>query len=403
VAFGQRAPVPGGIPAYLDKFAAQAGVVRRGPGQPLKSWVYLLGVRDPDDSGVQSLVRRLADLPDLMRASFSVKAPSLLHQPGDQVVVVGLGNSGAHAEYLVRTLVREGIFAVRLNPGDPDLRDSRFAKDRTLVFISQGLSPNAAGSVAPDVVGRYRQVVVLTAATQANTASNPKKAPLVADLVARENVTFFTMPPACVNEYDTFLRLTGPRAGFLMVDTLARAFVQAEGRAVEPGASIDDVLKACQAAENWAATHGMRFEVTDPQKVPLRIICLDRRIVTENVKLKWMEGLFTEAPTVSDGPTHAHGPAQHQWPFPNKYILVYRPTDEWECRVRDAMLNTYHGTDQEVFPFPVRLPGPQATLELEELFDRVVVSLIARYGVPQTTWPGREIDDRPEGLYNLTF
>lgn len=349
-----------------------------------------------DPLGHDLLAQRLAMIPDLL--SGMVKDPltrvSVRTQTTQHFLVTGTGSSEAHARFLVYLLNRHARRAAEFVPLSAFCELPRqFGRGRTLVVVSQGLSPNA--QVAVDRFRDFDHLVVFTSTTAAgcDAAGKRDRAAKVRELEAA-GVEFIRSP--LEEEYATLIRVVGPLAVYVRAHQFARCLAPDALPPLDGGelaSLLDRRAPADVVARFEAHAEAFRRGFYLLAGAPLCEFA-------QNLGYKFLEGLFWSAPVIWDYLQFAHGPFQEVTLQPRPVAILEGPGGA----ERDLAARTRTMLESAGVPcidLPAAAPAPLCIFEYEALFNDLVFQLIRRFGVDQRHWPSKGRDDPLYGFYRL--
>jgi creatinine amidohydrolase len=328
--------------------------------------------------------RSLAALRDaLRRAGDALPALAEPAPPADfdpraarAIRVTGAGSSAAHARYLAAVLAEELGLPARFVPLGafpvaPDPRDA-------LIVFSQALSPNAR--LALTEPGGWLRTVLVTAAMGSRDPERRRAAEAVRTAGAA------VVPSAGADEFGTLLRIEGPLVGYVAALRLARSL----GLPPRP--------ELARAAGAWAAactSAAARAGALAPRLARDELLLLASgayQEATDNLRLKWVEGLRRPLPPVCDPLEFAHGPFQALAARPATLLALARPDAPHE-RERLRRLGEMLDPDRhQLVSIEASLPGFLAVFEHEAWIGTLVLAAMEHAGVDPADWPGRGAD-----------
>ena len=348
-----------------------------------------------DSLGHALLRRRLAQIPDLLVGMLSdppALNPESLKSSG--FVVTGTGSSEAHARFLVNLLNRNARFPAEFVPLSGFCASAPIeASDRTLIVISQGLSPNA--QVAINEFASFAHTIVFTATTAegAVAAGKTARAQLIRDLESAR-VEFIRGP--LEEEYSTLIRFVGPMACFLSTYLFSRSL---KPEALPPVTS--QKLRHLLASKIDPETTRTFIRESDNFKRGFYLIAGTPLCeVAQNLGYKFLEGLFWSSPTIWDYLQFAHGPFQEVSLQPRPVVILEGPGDteaELASRTRDML----ESASLSHITITGKIEPPLSTLEFEAIFNDLVMHLIEHFKVDQINWPSKGKDDPLYGFYRM--
>lgn len=323
---------------------------------------------------VLELERRLLALPAVLSRVVAAPLPA---GPGlgtqGRVLLTGVGMSECVARFAEVALRYERGLDVGCLPLSSFVSEEVARQGRTLVVLSQGLSPNAR--IALSRAGEFSRALLVTA----HPAGDERLAGFV-----RAGGEVWTLP---LDEESGFLtRVQGPLATALALLRLGYGGA-APATLVELPARVEAAVHTGLAlARDWPLT---------VRRAPLLATgwysrCLDL------LPWIWMETWWIEPPPVWDVLQTAHGPWQQLSTRAETLLALERPDDVPELWPRFAkMLSPAH----RLVPLAATLSAPWAWFEHAALVMGLLVGVLKRAPADLAAWPGRD-GDRP--LYELS-
>jgi creatinine amidohydrolase len=334
--------------------------------------------------------RSLAALRDALRRAgdalpaLAAPAPPADFDPRDAraIRVTGAGSSAAHARWLAALLADELGLPARFVPLGafplaPEPRD-------VLIVFSQALSPNARLALT-EPAGWLRTLLVTAAPRSRDPARRA-----AAEAVRAAGATL--VESAGADEFGTLLRIEGPVAGYVAALRLARSL------GLTPHAELSRVPSAWAAA---CASAAARAAALAPRLASDELLLLASGTyaeATDNLRLKWVEGLRRPAPPVCDPLEFAHGPFQAIAARRATLLALTRPDAPHE-RERLARLREMLPERHALVSLDASLPGFLAVFEHEAWMSTLVLAAMEHAGLDPADWPGRGAD---APLYALT-
>ena len=305
----------------------------------------------------------------------------------ERFIVTGTGSSEAHARYFCqlinlytqRTAICQPLSAFV----DPSAHSAW--RNKTLVVFSQGLSPNA--QIALQRRREFAHTILFTATTPevARQAHKPERARMLQNLVeAGGELVRFPLS----EEYSTLIRFVGPMCGYLA----ALQFVaRLDGCSFAPPRP-EQVLPPLDSAPPPELVAAMQDH---PQRFAQGFNLLVSAPVSDyaqNLSCKFMEGVFWQAPLISDILQFAHGPFQQMTAHPHPVVILHStsPAEDELVHRSQAMLA---GVGVRAWVLPVDAPPLLAIFGFEAAFNRLVLKLMQHYQTDQLNWPGKGRDD----------
>jgi creatinine amidohydrolase len=318
----------------------------------------------------------------LRRAEDSLHALAAPAPPADfdpraarAIRVTGAGSSAAHARWLAALLAEELGLPARFVPLGafplaPDPRD-------VLVVFSQALSPNAR--LALTEPGGWLRTVVVTAALRSRDPARVRAVEAVRAAGAA------LVESAGADEFGTLLRLEGPVAGYVAALRLARSL----GLPASPELARAPAAwaAACRGASACAGALAPRLAEDEL----LLLASGAYAEATDNLRLKWVEGLRRPLPPVCDPLEFAHGPFQALAARRATLLALARPDAPHE-RERLARLRELLPERHQLVTLEASLPGFLAVFEHEAWTSTLVLAAMEHAGIDPADWPGRGAD-----------
>jgi len=349
--------------------------------------------RQPDPRGHALLAKRLAQIPGVLGGMLA-RGPAPLKPAtlaSTHFIITGTGSSEAHARYLTMLLnlhtqraaayLPLSGFTARLKPA--------FA-GKTLVVFSQGVSPNA--QIALRRHSDFSHTVLFSATTPATAlAAGKKDRAALLQALLDEGGELVEFPLA--EEYTTLIRFVGPMAGYLAC--LQFTAQLASCRFKVPAAV--DILRQLDAQPPAALLAAMQ---ATPARFAAGFSLVTAAPISEfaqNLACKFMEGVFWPCPSISDFLQFAHGPFQQTTAHPHPVVILQGDAPvEAELVGRSLAMLREVGLDAYV----VRVDAPPliSIFGFEAALNRLVFTLMTRFGIDQINWPGKGRDDRLYGF-----
>lgn len=247
-------------------------------------------------ASIELLRQRIARLPSCLADVLARPWDRAVAALSDDVVVTGVGASAGPARLFAWLLLHRLRIAARFVPLSAFARDEA-PRARTLVLVSQGLSPNARLALAR--AREHERVLVLTSARPSGAGAGL----LLAEAQAR-GAEVVVLPPD--SEDGTLLRVLGPAAAALAACAIVE---RAQGRR-----DLGDVAPALLAAVATAgerALESARSVSSELLDGPCAFVSIgvDPAALTAH-RWKWLEGLRAGEPFGWDLLEIAHGPIQ---------------------------------------------------------------------------------------------
>ena len=344
--------------------------------------------RHADPLGHDLLAQRLRAVEPLLLDMFErplerVSAHTLTAR---SFLITGTGSSEAHARFLVHLLNRHARRPAEFIPLSAFVdMPAEFGRGRTLVVISQGISPNA--QVAIQRSGDFDHAVMFTSTTArgAERAGKHERAALVRQLEAR-GVEFIRSP--LEEEYSTLIRFIGPLAVYVSAWQFARCLA-AELLPPLEVATLTTLLRTRAPAGAVA-----RF-IREADAFRRGFYLIGGAPLCEfahNLAYKFLEGLYWSAPVIWDYLQFAHGPFQEVTLQPRPVVILEGPgPTETDLATRTRrMLESAH---VPCIDLKSTAAGPLAIFEYEALFNDLVHQLVLHFRIDQRNWPSKGKDD----------
>ncbi len=319
---------------------------------------------------VAELEARVRRGPQVVRETLERPLPAgLMPWSETSLVLTGIGASGAVARTAEALLRHETSLRVSSLPLSEFVSRDVDLQGKTLVLLSQELSPNA--TLALQRVERFQQALLLTSLSEAD-----------ARLVSfrQSGGRIFTLPPR--EERDFLVRMMGPLATVMGLLRLAWA---GEGQKA-PG-------ELTRVPDAMAVALEQGFEVAKawPDGV-LRTPLLATGSYSgclEVLRWTWMEAWWTEAPPVWDALEVAHGPWQTQTKLAGPWLAFTRPDDMAGLWPRfESMLPK----SQVLVRAEAALPAPLCFFEHAAFVQGLLCGVLKRRDVDLKKWPGHGTD-----------
>jgi creatinine amidohydrolase len=346
-----------------------------------------------DPLGHALLARRLAQIPGVLGGMLA-RGPAPLKPAtlaSTRFIVTGTGSSEAHARYLTMLLNLHTERAAAYLPLSGFTAQFRPAfTGKTLVVFSQGVSPNA--QLALRRRSEFSHTVLFTATTSSSALAAGKgdRASLLQALLD-EGGELVEFPLA--EEYTTLIRFVGPMAGYLACLQFTAQLASCRFK-VPPAATILRLLDVPLPADLFNAM------LTTPGRFAAGFSLITAAPISEfaqNLACKFMEGVFWPCPTVSDFLQFAHGPFQQTTAHPHPIVILQGDAPvEAELVGRSQTMLRAVGLD--AFVVHVGAPPLISIFGFEAALNRLVFTLITRFGIDQVNWPGKGRDDQLYGF-----
>lgn len=258
-------------------------------------------------ASIAVLRERIATLPEHAREVIARPWDAAIAALSDDVVVTGVGASAGPARLFAWLLAHRLRVSARFVPLSAFAGEEPPAA-RTLVVVSQGLSPNAR--LALRHARRFEQVLVLTSTRPANAGPGE----LLAEVQSRGGAVVVLPPEA---EDGTLLRVVGPATAALAACAI-----------VESALGADDLGAIAAALPRVIATAGERA-IAAAARIPSELLDGPCALVSVGIdpaalqahRWKWLEGLRAGEPSGWDLMEIAHGPIQSAW-RPTPFLVL---------------------------------------------------------------------------------
>ncbi|MGV3620255.1 MAG: hypothetical protein ACO1OB_05540 [Archangium sp.] len=319
---------------------------------------------------VAELVQRVRRGPEVVREAIEAPLPSgLMPWSETSLVLTGIGASGAVARTAEALLRHETSLRVSSLPLSEFVSRDVDLQGKTLVLLSQELSPNA--TLALQRVERFQSALLITSLAQHDERLDGFK---------KSGGRIFTLPPK--EERDFLVRMMGPLTTVMGLLRLAWA---------GEGQSAPSELAQVPAAMTAALERGFEASNDWPDQV-LRAPLLATGCYSgclEVIRWTWMEAWWTEAPPVWDVLEVAHGPWQTQTKREGPWLAFTRPDDMPGLWPRfEAMLPP----TQELVKAEATLPAPLCFFEHTAFVQGLLAGVLSRRDVDLKNWPGHGTD-----------
>ena len=346
-------------------------------GFTVEKWLQITEKSDPCGHNVIS--QRIQDAPYYL---FNVEIPPFEFSSNRSYIVTGVGSSEAHARYFVNlSETHHPHVNIRF------LALTGFSQspppNTVVVVVSQGLSPNIYGVLK---ACNYKNIILLTAATLKNPDS--KKRELLERLVSNGcRVINFPLE----DEYTTLIRTIGPLAGYYAIYQMLCPPKAERGT---------EQLLYSRLSNAGLKQPPQSFLRHASQSTPL-VILASHPVLSyiQNVAYKFEEGAFFYAVRVAGYLDFAHGVFQnvefhrHSGTTANFILLRLSDRDDEMIALVEKMLEGRY----PVWKLSSDLPGDLQILEIEMIFNHMVLNFIKTIGIDQINWNGQ---DKQGHLYN---
>lgn len=324
------------------------------------------------------LRERAAAIPERIRSMGSGPTEGLDPAGFARVTTTGVGSSGAHARALASWLAALGVDARSCAPSAFPAEHDGAHHDDLLVVFSQGLSPNvrwAAGGISS-----WRQVAIVTSAQPSEVDERGRFAATL------EAAGALLIDSGAENEFGTLVRLTGPATAFWAAHSIAQAF------GAEPGPGAAAVATTLEHAHDRAEANARPLGKLLGTRSAVWLAAGANLDATDNLRLKWAEGLYRTVPPVTDLLDFAHGPFQAIYDEEAIILLLSRrdsPHREAEKRLGSLLVPERH----ELVRLEASLEGAAAILEYEVIANAFLLAALEHSGIDPAQWPGKDGDD----------
>lgn len=347
----------------------------------------------PDPLGHTLLARRLEQIPSVL-ANMLTRGPASLKPAtlaSNRFIVTGTGSSEAHARYLTMLLnLHTDRTACYLPLSGFTAQHRQAFEGKTLVVFSQGVSPNA--QIALRRRNDFSHTVLFSATTPAAALAAGKndRAALLQALL-NEGGDLIEFPLA--EEYTTLIRFVGPVAGYLACLQFTAQLVSCRFK-VPPAT---DILRLLNAAPPAALLEAM---IHTPARFAAGFTLVTAAPISEfaqNLACKFMEGVFWPCPAISDFLQFAHGPFQQTTAHPHPVVILQGDAPV-EAELVDRSLSMLREVGLDAYVIPIDAPPLISIFGFESALNRLVLTLINRFGIDQINWPGKGRDDQLYGF-----
>lgn len=319
---------------------------------------------------VAVLEARVRRGPEVVREAIEAPLPAgLMPWSETSLVLTGIGASGAVARTAEALLRHETSLRVGSLPLSEFVSRDVDLQGKTLVLLSQELSPNA--TLALKRVEGFQSALLITSLPESDERLDGFK---------KSGGRIFTLPPH--EERDYLVRMMGPLATVMGLLRLAWAGAGQKAPAEltrVPEAMSVAVEKGFEAAKSWPD------EVLRPPMLATGCYsgCL------EVIRWTWMEAWWTEAPPMWDALEVAHGPWQTQTKMNGPWLAFTRPDDMGGLWPRfESMLPA----GQSLVKAEATLPAPFCFFEHAAFVQGLLAGVLKRRDVDLKNWPGHGTD-----------
>jgi hypothetical protein len=302
-------------------------------------------------------------------------------------VVTGAGSSIAHACYLTSLLNATGTAHAEYRPLTSFLSASRLDdRERVLVVISQGLSPNAEVALARR--SHFKRTILFTSLTKegARSSTNDHKVKLL-ETLDRDGAALVRFP--LENEYTILIRVLGPLLGYLACFRFSLALFPALCSSSFLGELPKSLLAAEDKAKQLLKSDGLStFKNGVDIFAPFPI-----NSFAQNLTYKFLEGPFWPTPTVWDLLHLAHGPLQQLKTSKRLALCLLGPESELkelDLRMHEALKIA----GARVVDLRSSLPPYLRIFEYEMILNYIMLEAIKAENIDQRNWPGKGEDKR---------
>ena len=336
----------------------------------VKEWIC---INDNDRKGHSILRRRIESSLQYIK---SVSCDPITFSAESIFWVTGIGSSESHAKFFVHMANKYDHFAHFVPVHLFKEEFTRIPKNnRYLVIISQGLSPHSSYPLQYALsLENCENVIILTSIT--NNNKNKIKKHMLGKLMSK-GASVFHYP--LENEYKTLMRTVGPICCFFLIYTLFTM-----------GAiNIDAIIEKIK--QNEIMVPSIKFVSSIILHKNITIIAPQQMIeYCQNLKYKLIEGAFIPIVNLVGDLDFAHGTFQYCMSLKDKDIipniitinvnnskiinLIKKEFNLWE-------INTHFDTDISI-------------IEVEHIFNLLVLNLIQEMNIDQIDWPGKMIQDK---------
>lgn len=345
--------------------------------------------RKTDSRGIQLWEERLRDIPGWLSRLSREDRPTLNPLGGRPVVVSGLGSSEAHGRFFQQLCLSRGLDCRFVSMAEFYAEGRVHPAGATLVVFSQGLSPNAR--IALHHHQSFERTLLFTAATGDNLrqAGKTDRAEFLERLL-QEGVEVWPLAPA--EEFSLLIRCQGPLAGYLEAIRAASSIL--------PGFSISPPLPEELEAVLEKALEEGRAVAGKISAATALVVSGESIHYSQNLRFKWIEGIFERPPLLVDPLTFAHGPFQ-MGVATGGDILLFRTESSAERDLGARIRHLWDSEDGQVVEIVSPWPEPWAILFYEHFLNGLVLECSRNLPWSQLDWPGKGGDgplyqlDRP--------
>lgn len=321
-------------------------------------------------SSVTEFEARVRRGPQLVRDTFALPLPrGLMPWSETSLVFTGIGASEATARTAEQLLRHELRLRVSVQPLSDFLHRDIDLQGKTLVLLSQELSPNAL--LALKRAESFQHALLLTSLPVHDARLDTFRA---------AGGVVWTLPPA--EERGLLVRVMGPLAATAALLKLAWA---GNGEAMPKDvALVPDAMQRALgagflAADSWPDT---------ALRAPL-IACGWYARAVEAILWTWMEAWWVEAPPCWELLEVAHGPWQQQSKQSGPWLALTRNDDAPELWKRfTSMLPP----TQSLVRATSTLPAPLCFFEHFAFVQGLLCGVLKRRDLDLTCWPGQGTD-----------
>lgn len=321
-------------------------------------------------ASVAELEKRVRRGPEIVREALERPLPSgLLPWSETSLVLTGIGASAAVARSAEQLLRHELRLRVSYQPLSEFVFRDVDLQGKTLVLLSQELSPNA--SLALQRVERFQHAMLLTSLPHDDARL---------DGFRSAGGTVWTLPPA--EERNLLVRMMGPLAtvmGLLRLGWAGSGQTPPAELSRVPAAMTEALERGFTAAKSWPDT-AMRAPMLATGSYSS---CL------EVLRWTWMEALWTEAPPAWDVLEVAHGPWQTQTRMEGPWLTLTRPDDVPGLWPR---FETMLPRAQSLVKAEATLPAPLCFFEHTAFVQGLLCGVLKCRDVDLAKWPGQGTD-----------
>lgn len=294
--------------------------------------------------------------------------------------VTGIGSSEAHAKYFIHMAHKNNYQAQFITMNRFKDIKIDFVDHKYLFIISQGLSPHSLLPIKYAInMKKCNNIFILTSVTMNN---KDKKKVEILQKFSHKGGNIITFP--IEDEYSILMRVIGPLLCYFVIYHLFSNGIINNMAIMEKVHSIESHLPAHEFIDSIVKYDNIIVIV--PQDI------ID---ICDNLKYKLLEGAFVRTVIFVGDFDYAHGTYQFCESLvkdeikPN-ILLINCVHDELKVLVTNNF-NT--------FAIDTYYKNELCILELEHLFNNIVLKLVINKNIDQIDWPGKK---KQNVIYNIT-